>query len=364
MNEDIYEVVKLQSEWSSQNTPAMERRGVLIRETLPARIRAFATPLCDALGIEAADLIVEGRDGTGLKSAVPWVRFGSRSRSPSANVGWYCVLLFRPQADGVYLCLSHASTVWEGGDFRPRPQEETVRLMSWGRSVLATRFPVDDFESQIDLNSVNRLAKAYETTTLVARLFDADELRTGPDVSEMVLPFARMLAAIYEGDRLSRSPDAPAQEFQAAQAIIQKAYSPARTNGVGQGFGLSAAERKAVELRAMEVARTHLEALGFTVRDCSANSPFDFEAKRGEEQIIVEVKGTTGLGQAILLTHGEVAAHQAAFPNNALLVVHSIELARHDHVPRAEGGLLEAYMPWEIKQSALRAVAYQYALAI
>ena len=234
--------------------------------------------------------------------------------------------------------------------------------MSWGRSVLSQRFPVDEFESQIDLNSVNRLAKAYQTTTLVARLFSADELLTGPDVAEMLLPFARMLAAIYEGDRLSRSPDAPAQEFQAAQAVIHKAYSPARTNGFGQGFGLSAAERKVVELRAMEVARTHLEALGFTVRDCSANSPFDFEAKRGEEQIIVEVKGTTGFGQAILLTHGEVAAHQAAFPNNALLVIHSIELTRNEHGPRAEAGRLEAYVPWEIAQHALRAVAYQYTL--
>ena len=90
--------------------------------------------------------------------------------------------------------------------------------MSWGRSILAARFPADSLEVQIDLNSVNRLARAYSTTTLVARLFNADDLRTGPDVSEMLLPFARMLAAIYEGDRLSQSPDAPAQEFQAAQA--------------------------------------------------------------------------------------------------------------------------------------------------
>jgi hypothetical protein len=362
VNEEIYEVVTLQSEWSAQNTPAMERRGTLIRETLPASIRTLAAPLCEALGLEPDDLIVEGRDGTGMKSAVPWVRFGSRARSPSANVGWYCVLLFRPQADGVYLCLSHASTVWEGGDFRPRPKAETDRLMSWGRGVLADRFAIDDLDTQIDLNSVNRLARAYETTTLVARMFDVDALKNGPDLSEALLRFAGMLAAIYEGDRLSKSPDAPAQEFQTAQETIQKVFSPARSSGFAQGYGLTAAERKAVELRAMAVARGHLEHLGFSVRDCSAGNPFDFEAKRNDEKIIVEVKGTTGLGQAILLTHGEVSAHKAAFPNNALFVVHSIELIRQESGPRADGGQLEVYMPWEIASDALRAVAYQYAL--
>jgi hypothetical protein len=54
---------------------------------------------------------------------------------------------------------------------------------------------------------------------------------------------------------------------------------------------------------------------------------------------------------------------RAAFPNNAHLVVHSIEVTRNENRAHAEAGQLEVYMPWQISADALRAVANKYALA-
>jgi hypothetical protein len=47
-------------------------------------------------------------------------------------------------------------------------------------------------------------------------------------------------------------------------------------------------------------------------RDISSNKPYDFEAKKGEERLFVEVKVTThGIANVIALTHGEVAFQNA-----------------------------------------------------
>ena len=78
----------------------------------------------------------EGRDGTGRKTLIPWVRFYSEARSRSAQNGWYCVYLFDAPGTGVYLELGHGSTTLEGGEFRPRPPEELAKLVAWGREAL------------------------------------------------------------------------------------------------------------------------------------------------------------------------------------------------------------------------------------
>lgn len=124
MRDILEEIIKLQAQYNASNTPPMSRRGVLIRDLLKSSLEALGDDLANAIGISREDLIIEGRDGTGQKSKVPWTRFGSESRAPSANSGWYIVFLFRPQGDGVYLCLSHAATVWNGTDYVPRPDDE------------------------------------------------------------------------------------------------------------------------------------------------------------------------------------------------------------------------------------------------
>jgi hypothetical protein len=72
----------------------MKERGVIIRQQLPDLLRAGGARLSATLGVGLDDLGVEGRDGTGLKSEIPWVRVLGREQSPSSTTGWYVVCLF------------------------------------------------------------------------------------------------------------------------------------------------------------------------------------------------------------------------------------------------------------------------------
>ena len=78
--------------------------------------------------------------------------------------------------------------------------------------------------------------------------------------------------------------------------------------------------------------------------------------------MIVEVKGTTSIGDQIVITRNEVAAHRARHPNNALIVVHSINLMRHPENPKADGGELLMLSPWNIQEDELRPLAFQYSV--
>ena len=73
-------------------------------------------------------------------------------------------------------------------------------------------------------------------------------------------------------------------------------------------FKLRAPEEE-LERYAMLAAKALLEKLGWTVRHLSRTSPSDYEARRDDEVMQVDVKGTTTTGSAILLTQGEVDLH-------------------------------------------------------
>ncbi len=87
MRDELLHVMALQREFNSRNTPAMQRRGRLIRDVLPDELRRLADHLRGALGPYGEDLRFQGRDGTGLKTIIPWLRFYSHSRSRSAQNG-------------------------------------------------------------------------------------------------------------------------------------------------------------------------------------------------------------------------------------------------------------------------------------
>jgi ribosomal protein L37AE/L43A len=131
----------------------------------------------------------------------------------------------------------------------------------------------------------------------------------------------------------------------------------------GQGFGLSQPERIAVEIRAMEVARRLYEDDGWIVVDKSGSNPFDFLATRAEEFRYIEVKGTTGAGTSIMLTHGEVRHVRANRRTSALVVVAQISLAKSNDVWIGSDGTVAIHDdPWELDDSLLEATEYRYLL--
>ncbi|MCF1503803.1 DUF3883 domain-containing protein [Afifella sp. H1R] len=92
------------------------------------------------------------------------------------------------------------------------------------------------------------------------------------------------------------------------------------------------------------------------IKDTSANSSFDFTAVRNGNEFVVEVKGTTTNGEAILITAAEVKVHKARYPQNILILVSSIELVSD---AEATCGLVQVHAPWDAQAAALEPIAYR-----
>jgi hypothetical protein len=129
----------------------------------------------------------------------------------------------------------------------------------------------------------------------------------------------------------------------------------------GQGRRLSSAERQAVELHAMELARERLED-DWDVDDVSAHRPYDLHCRRGDEELRVEVKGTTGDGTILLLTPGEVRHARDHAPAVALVVVAGIALIADAETEEvfAEGGAVTIVRPWDVDDGELRPTGFEY----
>lgn len=365
MRDKIREIIELQPAWSSENTPAMQRRGVIVRDELPTELSRYSRFLNTELGPEIRDLSFEGRDGTGRKTPIPWVRFYSLSRSPSAQNGWYCVYLFHPAASGLYLALAHGSTSFVNGSFQQRNPEEIEALVSWANSVVRARAANRaDLARKIDLgNSRTKLARAYEASTVLAKWYPSDSLPDEEGLASDASFFAAMLGDLYRAQDLRRTPGDTSPEVQLLTEAVEAIARPL-TNGKGggQGRGLSGEERRAIEIRAMDVVRDLLEEENYVVHDVSLTSSYDFKAIRGEEECFVEVKGTTGGLGSVILTANEVELHHRETPSNGLFVVHSINLERAAEGPVARGGQLFRLQPWTIDNSKLKPIAFSYSL--
>ncbi|WP_049760133.1 protein NO VEIN domain-containing protein [Anaeromyxobacter dehalogenans] len=134
------------------------------------------------------------------------------------------------------------------------------------------------------------------------------------------------------------------------------------TKGVGQGFGLSSKEQRAVERRAVELAKRHFESGGWVVEDVGdSKTSLDLVCRRKGIDLHVEVKGTTGLGQKIILTKNEVQ-HAKSYKRVALVVVHGMKLKKGT-VPKVSGGKVLVRHPWKIADKHLEPLAYYYKVA-
>lgn len=129
----------------------------------------------------------------------------------------------------------------------------------------------------------------------------------------------------------------------------------------GQGFGLSQAERRAVELRAMQLARQIYEGAGWQVIDTSSSQPFDLLAtKKGTKRSIV-VKGTIGQGLSFILTQGEVRHIRCNSESSALVIVSGIVLDKSSGMWQGHGGTITTHEdPWRLVEKNLSATQYRY----
>ena len=200
-----------------------------------------------------------------------------------------------------------------------------------------------------------------EVQSFVASIVDFTRLNAPPTVQEV-----KRCASEGNGvaSQLSILELAPGK----IQTLLEGvAVSPSprslETGKGGQGFGLSHPERTAVEMRAMRVARSLYEQQGWKVVDKSGSHPFDLLATRKKEVRYIEVKGTTGSGDSIILTHGEVKHVQLHRHCSVLVVVSGVFLTESDGAWTGEGGGVTLHEdPWVINASVLVPTEYRYTL--
>ena len=358
MISEIQRIAELQLLYSSENTPEMQERGRIIRRDLPELLRNHLPTLKQSIGRFADDLRIEGSDGIGRKTEAPWVRIYSDSLSHSATTGFYLVIHFALNGGAYFVTLGCGASKWDSdrGDLIKYSDEELNRKVGWALDVLQKAGQhISDFPDKIAIGSTKSLPRSFEKATVIAKTLDPQS----STIEELVDYLCRglgLLATIYE----AYSQRADLSSSEASEIDIQSAVSPNRaTSGQRQGYGLTGPERKAVELQAMKIARSHLEGMGYAVTDTSANNPFDFLAKLNGEIIKVEVKGTTSTEvDSILMTSNEVELHTKEAGATALAIVSGITLTCRESTPKCYGGELELHFPWDICEWTLEPKAF------
>lgn len=355
MRDSLLRICELQPAYTSQNSPEMIERGQLIRQTLPKQIQAYLPALTAHFGEFASEIGVEGSDGIGRKTEAPWVRLFSHQWSPNPRTGFYIVIHFASDGSAVFLTIGCGSTVWQNGDLTPVSDEELNRRITWGKQIILDRWGTTaPFEDEIRLGAKAPLPRTFEKATAVAKRFGVDQL-DGAAFERALALAAERLAEIYRCQKQGRDVEPGETAAQDIEAIAK----PLKVRG-GQGFSLTAPERRAVEQRAMELAENWLRAHGFEPTDTSKNKPYDFEAVRGSERLMVEVKGTTSdVCTSIMMTKGEVELHRTNKGATALIIVSRIRLDRTASSPIASGGTLEAMLAWDIDAWTSEPIAFQ-----
>ncbi len=131
----------------------------------------------------------------------------------------------------------------------------------------------------------------------------------------------------------------------------------------GQGFRVSNETRKAIEDKAMLIASSYFKEEGWIVTNVSSNHSYDLHCKMRDQELYVEVKGTTTDGASVLLTPNEVTHAQQNYPNTALFVVSNLVVNKgQDNGVVIEGGEIKLFQPWSLESEYLTVTGYSYEL--
>jgi len=356
MRSTLRRICELQSHYSSKNTPEMQERGELIRQTLAKEIRMLSDVLSKALGPFGHDFHVDASDGIGNKTELAWVRFCSKEMSPKPTEGFYVVLHFSTDSSGVNIAVGCSSSKFHNGYSIVLPAAELAKRTDWARRVVEQeRGTLEPFTDANDFGARAALPKSFEDASAIVKKIKYDEIEDDLVVRHLV-EAAEMLRIIYSAQRQGRELS-PADQTELDIISITR---PSSNAAKSQGFGLTAQERRAVELRAMEVAGQWLQNQGYSIKDTSAKKPYDFEASQHAQTLFVEVKGTTSeAAESIAMTHGEVELHRREKGRTALLIVSDIRLKTLDGNSAATGGKLEALLAWDIDEWTLMPTAFR-----
>ena len=352
----LIEISSLQPHYSPDNTDEMQLRGHLVRDTLVDEIKSRREILKNALGDFGMDFDVGASDGMGRKTEAPWVRFHSRSMSPSPREGYYFVIHFSRDGRFVFFTVGCGSTIWKNGSLKPVPRNELQERVNTARKQIVNVLgSLGSFKDEIILGAKAPLPQTFERATATAKKIEVTSIE-GINLEELLVEGAIQLAAVYQMQSIGGDLN---QEFK-DQIAIDEAIKPTRNNSSKtQGFRLTAGERKAVELQAMHVTSSWFLANGYSVSDTSATESFDLLVEKDGSSKKVEVKGSTSQElNSIMMTSNEVLLHQKEQGSTALALVSQINLVKGAK-PECNGGNLEVILDWQIDEWSIEPTSFR-----
>lgn len=358
MQSELQRVLELQPYWTWQKTDEMDERGKLVRNEVSGWMRDNVDELASAIGIPVSDFFAVGRDATGRKTRVPWTRFGSHERAPSATDGFYVVYLWAFDGSAVYLSLNQGTTDFKSGEYVRKPLNVLESRVAWAQNVTADWAAARTDLVPLVLADVgdDSLGRGYELGNIASVRYPVDAIPGDDQLLADAVSFAGALGELYKAHGKAPLP----YEVPELVAVEDAADDAAGKNrpARGVGFRQNKQERDLIEKHAVRVAAAYYKADGWKVKKLGA--PYDLKLTRDSKKWTVEVKGTTSMGEAVPLTDGEVRHHAKAYPNNALVVVRGIVIDRSTSPPTVSGGILFERQPWTISDEALRVISYKY----
>jgi len=177
----------------------MHERGLLIRNEIRNEL---AEGLKNALGHTSWEF--EGRDGTGLKTSVPWVRIFKREFSPSVREGFDLVFLFSTDGQRVYLSLNQGTTNLQKGGFVPKKYQEIVDSTNWARALIKRTIGLEedlarrlDQIFEIDLGNPTTMSASYVPGDVIHFRYDSGDVPSDDQIIEDVISLLAPLDVIY-----------------------------------------------------------------------------------------------------------------------------------------------------------------------
>ncbi|MDQ7839237.1 MAG: DUF3883 domain-containing protein [Thermodesulfobacteriota bacterium] len=176
----------------------------------------------------------------------------------------------------------------------------------------------------------------------------------------------------YEGTfrYVSHTGDKPAhfhlRRIDKAERIVMEleiagAAEMASARRKGQGFIASPEVRRQIEDYAMKTAIEFFRNKGYRVEDSHLTQPYDLKAVKGLETWHIEVKGTSGCGEEVVLTFNEVHFAREHKDSMILFVVGDVEVLPKEPI-QVRGGNVRLLQPWDIEKGTLKPVSYFYGL--
>lgn len=342
---------------SGSDNPPMENRELLLKN-LSQELKT----LLQENNLDSQVLGVEHGGRQYNYSPVPWIRIYDPQHAPTAQNGFYVVLLFAADGSSVYLSLNQGTSEFRSNAMRAinndivlqnRSVAARIALSAWESGVSVEGPDLVDLRgagAPVGVESKRRirnyeLANVYAYRYLINDLPDDDKFKS--DLEELLV----LLWALESADLA-----APTEFIKKMPELVAEPNKKRPSSK--QGRQLNEKVRKLIELTAEDCTEEHYVALGWSVERVGAQKlGYDLRCTKLDHELHVEVKGTTGRGQEVILTPNEVR-HCRSYPEMALAVVSRIVIANDETV--ADRGELHILDPWNLDDARLTPSEYSY----